>query len=95
MVTMHVTDWATAQKEDPELAAVFEWLANKKSKELKTLLKDRAKDPEGLAVLRNRQNFTIRNGLLYLSTKPQGEAEKVLCFVVPWVHRTAALNGCH
>ena len=26
LVVMHVTDWATAQKEDPELAAVLHWL---------------------------------------------------------------------
>ena len=35
---MHVTDWATAQKEDPELDAVLQWLESKKKTDLRTLL---------------------------------------------------------
>ena len=27
---MHVTNWAAAQKEDPELEAVLQWLESKK-----------------------------------------------------------------
>ena len=27
---MHVTDWAVAQKEDPELDAVLQWLGSRK-----------------------------------------------------------------
>ena len=30
LVEMHVTNWATAQKEDPELDAVLQWLESKK-----------------------------------------------------------------
>ena len=30
LVEMHVTDWAKAQKEDPELDAVLQWLGSKK-----------------------------------------------------------------
>ena len=30
LVEMHVTNWAAAQKEDPELAAVLQWLESKK-----------------------------------------------------------------
>ena len=38
LVEMHVTNWATAQKEDPRLAAVLQWLESKKKTDLRTLL---------------------------------------------------------
>ena len=38
LVEMHVTDWATAQKEDPKLDAVLQWLESKKKTDLRTLL---------------------------------------------------------
>ena len=34
---MHVTDWAAAQKEDPELDAVLQWLGSKKKADLMTI----------------------------------------------------------
>ena len=34
---MHVTDWAAAQKEDPKLDAVLQWLESKKKTDLRTL----------------------------------------------------------
>ena len=40
---MHITDWAGAQKEDPELDAVLQWLESKK--------KNRSEDtPWGICV---------------------------------------------
>ena len=38
LVEMCVTDWAKAQKEDPELDAVLQWLGSRKKADLKTLL---------------------------------------------------------
>ena len=38
LVEMHVTNWAAAQKEDPGLAAVLQWLESKKKTDLRTLL---------------------------------------------------------
>ena len=35
LVEMHVTNWATTQKEDPELDAVLHWLEAKKKTDLK------------------------------------------------------------
>ena len=55
---MHVTDWATAQKEDPELEAVLQWLESKKKTDLRTLLGGHALSEEGQMVWRNCQNFT-------------------------------------
>ena len=44
---MHVTDWATAQKEDPELDAVLQWLESKKKTDLRTLLGKHTSSEEG------------------------------------------------
>ena len=58
LVEMHVTDWAVAQKEDPELDAVLQWLGSRKKDELRTLLGECIMSEEGQMVWRNHQNFT-------------------------------------
>ena len=58
LVEMHVTDWVAAQKEDPELHAVLQWLESKKRTDLRTLLGEHASNEEGWMVWRNHQNFT-------------------------------------
>ena len=95
LVEMHVTDWAVAQKEDPELDAVLQWLSSRKKADLRTLLGECIMSEEGRMVWRNCQNFHVppRCSLSMLPLK--GEDEDLLLFVVPKVHRTAALNGCH
>ena len=55
---MHVTNWATAQKEDPELEAVLQWLESKKKTDLRTLLGEHVLSKEGKIIWRNHQNFT-------------------------------------
>ena len=92
---MHVTDWAKAQKEDPELDAVLQWLGSRKKAYLKTLLRECIESEEGRMVWRNCQNFTLLQGTLYLCSTPKGEDEDLLLFVVPKAHWTAALNGRH
>ena len=47
LVQMHVTDWAEAQREDPVLSAVLDWLEAQKKMELKTLLGEHASSEEG------------------------------------------------
>ena len=59
---MHVTDWATAQKEDPEVDAVLQWLETKKKTDLRTLLGKHALGEEGWIIWRNCQNFTVLKG---------------------------------
>ena len=34
---MHVADWAAAQKEDPELDAVLQWLGSRKKADLRSV----------------------------------------------------------
>ena len=95
MVEMHVTNWAAAQKEDPELDAVLQWLGSRKKADLRTLLGECIMSKEGQMVWRNCQNFISLQGALYLCSTPKGEDEDLLLFMVPKVHQTAALNGCH
>ena len=47
LVEMHVANWAAAQKEDPELDAVLQWLESKKKTDLRTLLGEHALGEEG------------------------------------------------
>ena len=46
-------------------------------------------------IWRNCQNFTTLQGTLYLCSTPKGENEDLLLFMVPKMHGTATLNGCH
>ena len=91
-VEMHVTDWAAAQKEDPELNAVLHWLETRKKADLKTLLRECIMSEEGRMVWRNCQNFTSLQGTLYLCSTSKGEDEDLLLFVVPRAHQIATLN---
>ena len=95
LVEMHVTNWAVAQKEDNELDAVLQWLESKKKTNLRTLLREYVSSEEGQMVWRNHQNFTTLWGTPYLCSTQKGEDEDLLVFVVPKMHWTAALNGCH
>ena len=92
---MHVTDLAVAQKEDPELDMVLQWLGSRKKADLRTLLGECIMSKEGQMVWRHHQNFISLQGTLYLCSTPKGEDEDLLLFMVPKAHRTAALNGCH
>ena len=47
LVEMHVTNWAVAQREDPELDALLCWLEAKKKVNLRTLLGEHASSEEG------------------------------------------------
>ena len=92
---MHVTDWATAQKEDPGLNAMLNWLGTQKNTNLRTLLGEHASSEEGQMMWRNHQNFTTLQNTLYLCSMPKGENEDLLLFVVMKAYKIATLNGCH
>ena len=51
LVQMHVTDWAGAQREDPVLSAVLDWLEAQKRTDLKALLAKHASSKEGQMIL--------------------------------------------
>ena len=101
---MHVTDWAEAQREDPEIEATMDWChLNKKKLEpwteqlakLKSRLGTKKNTPEGRSTLQNADKLTLSGGLLYYSYKPKYQIEEVKCFVVPRAHRRTAIDGCH
>ena len=94
-VKMHVTDWATAQREDPVLNAVLSWLEAQKKTDLRTLLGEHALSEEGQMVWQNCQNFMTLQNALYLCSMPIGENDNLLLFMVLKAHRVTALNGCH
>ena len=95
LVEMHDTNWVTAQREDPELDAVWHWLEAKKKIDLRTLLGEHASSEEGQMVWRNHQNFMVLQDALYLHATPIGENQDLLLFKVPKAHWTVALNGYH
>ena len=94
VVQMHVTDWAEAQRGDPMLSAVLDWLKAQKT-DLKALLVEHTSSKEGRLISWNQQNFPFHQGALYLHSTPKGETEDLLLFVVPKAHWVTALNGCH
>ena len=94
-VEMHLTDLDTAQKEDPVLNAMLNWLGTQKKNNLRTLLGEHASSEKGQMVLRNHQNFMTLQNTLYLCSMPKGKNEDLLLFVVPKGHWIATLNGCH
>ena len=73
LVQMHVTDWTEAQREDPMLSTVLDWLKAQKKTDLKALLAEHASSEEGWLILWNQQNFMIHQGALYLCSIPKSE----------------------
>ena len=62
LVQMHVTDWTGAQREDPMLSAVLDWLKAQKKTDLKALLAEHASNKEGPADLMESAEFYNSSG---------------------------------
>ena len=77
-----MTNWATAQREDPVLNAMLNWLETLKKTDLRTLLGEHASSKEGQVVWQNCQNFMTLQNALYLCPMPKGENEDLLLFMV-------------
>ena len=101
---MHVTDWAEAQCEDPEIEATIDWhhLNKKKSEpwteqlaKLMLWLGSKKNTLEGRHILPNADKLTLSRGLLYYRYRPKYQIEEVKCFVVPRAHRKTATDGFH
>ena len=101
---MHVTDWAKAQCEDPEIKATMDLchLNRRKSQpwteqlaKLKSRLGTKKCTPEGRNILQNADKLTLSGGLLYYRYKPKYQIEEVKCFIMPRAHQRTALDGCH
>ena len=101
---MHVTDWAEAQHEDPEIEATMDLCHLDKRKfepwteqlvKPKSRLGSKKNTPEERSILWNADKLTLSGGLLYYRYKPKYQIEEVKCFVVPRAHRRTAIDGCH
>ena len=87
---MHITDWAQAQQEDPELKATLEWCLNDKKKgtpwaqqleKLKAHLGSLKNQPEGKCIIRNADKLTLSVGMLYYQHSPK-YLEEIKWFVM-------------
>ena len=94
-VKLHVTDWVSAQQEDPILKIVMELVSFHKVQDLKHLLGDHTMMEEGMVILRERKKLTLHQGALYHCHTLARELEEALQFVLPTAHRVAAMNRCH
>ena len=94
LATTNITDWKLEQQEDPVLYQIVKH--RKASRE--TFKEALLKVTDGKAVsayAKSKDQLIMRNGLLYWQSKQGQTQETVLQFVVPQIHRNAALDGCH
>ena len=94
LATTNVTDWKLEQKEDPILYQVVKH--QKASQEVfkEALLK--VTDRKAVAAyVKSKEQLIMKNGLLYRQSKQGPIEETVFQYVVPQIHRSVALDGCH
>ena len=94
LVEMHVTNWAAAQRGDPELDAVLHWLDAKKVN-LRTLLGEHASSEEGRMVMEELSKFHGSPKCSLSALHPQRGVWGSTTLMVPKAHQTATLNGFH
>ena len=58
-VNLHVTDWVTAEQEDPILKTMIKWISNWKVQDVKPLLGDDAKTEEGKNILQDQKKLAL------------------------------------
>ena len=80
LVKMHITDWAKAQREDPVLSAVFDWLEVQKKMDLKTLLAEHASSEEGSTDLVELTELHDSSGSPIPALQCPRARVKILCF---------------
>ena len=94
LATTNITNWKLEQQEDSVLYQVVKH--RKASREIfKEALLKVADRKAVSAYVKSKEQLVMKNGLLYRQSKQGWTQETVLQFVVPQIHRNAALNGCH
>ena len=94
LATTNITDWKLEQQEDPVLYQVVKHRKASRETFKEALLK--VTDRKAVLVYaKSKDQLIMRNGLLYRQSKQGQTQETVLQFVVPQIHRNAALDGCH
>ena len=81
LVEMHVTNWAKAQREDPMLNTVLDWLKAQKQTNLRMLLTEHASSEEGKLILKNWKKFCNSSGghISVLNTQRWNWRSPALC----------------
>ena len=94
LATTNITDWKLEQQEDPVLYQVVKHRKASRETFKEALLK--VTDRKAVsAYAKSKDQLIMKNGLLYQQSKQGQTQETVLQFVVPQIHRNAALDGCH
>ena len=94
LATTNITNWKLEQQEDPVLCQVVKLRKASRETFKEALLKVTDRKAV-LAYVKSKDQLVMRNGLLYLQSKQGQTRETILQFVVPQIHRNAALDGCH
>ena len=94
LATTNITNWKLEQQEDPVLCQVVKHRKASRETFKEALLKVTDRKPV-LAYAKSKDQLIMKNGLLYQQFKQGQTQETVLQFVVPQIHRNAALGGCH
>ena len=90
----NITDWKLEQQEDPVLYQVVKHRKASRETFKEALLK--VTDKKAVSVYaKSKDQLIMKYGLLYWQSKQGQTQETVLQFVVPQIHRNAALDGCH
>ena len=94
LATTNITNWKLEQQEDPVLYQVVKHRKASQETFKEALLK--VTDRKAVsAYVKSKDQLVMKNGLLYQQSKQGQTQETVLQFVVPQIHRNAALDGCH
>ena len=94
LATTNITNWKLEQQEDPVLYQAVKHRKAPKETFREALLK--VTDRKAVsAYVKSKDQLIMKNGLLYRQSKVGQTGETVLQFVVPQIHRNAALDGCH
>ena len=94
LATTNITDWKLEQQEDPVLYQVVKH--RKPSRENFREALQKVTDRKAVsAYAKSKDQLILKNGLLYQQSKQGLAEETVFQFIVPQIHRNAALDGCH
>ena len=94
LATTNITDWKLEQQEDPVFYQVVKHRKASRETFKEALLKVTVRKAVS-AYAKSKDQLIMKNGLLYQQSKQGQTQETVLQFVVPQIHRNAALDGCH
>ena len=94
LATTNITNWKVERQEDPVLYQAVKHRRASREVFKEALLK--VTDRKAVsAYVKSKDQLVMKNGLLYQQSKLGQTGETVLQFVVPQIHRSTALDGCH